>query len=102
MDSSAYAFPPFSAGHRELHARLDALVNAARLAFLQAQEAEVVRLLALWPADHGDPVLAYDMEGNLVGLARNLPVGEPADIVVFARRIRLCVATDKEGSGIAD
>lgn len=55
-----------------------------------AQEAELRRILPMWPPSFGAPAVAFDSHWTMLGLTpANTPVGELAQIVVPARRIEV-------------
>lgn len=65
-------------------------VKDALRELVAAEEAELHRMLLLWPTDRGKPAVARDRAGVMLGLCvADAPIGEVAEVLVPARRIEM-------------
>jgi hypothetical protein len=63
---------------------IDLLLRGATAAHLEAVEAELHRLLPLWPSDQGEPCVIYGPGGAFLGLGKPAAIGEVAPVLVPA------------------
>ena len=75
----------------EMASTLDKMVQETAERLQAAQEAEVARMLPLWPEGAGEPNLIFDQRGALLGLGPKGQLGDPGVILVPAQEIRLAV-----------
>ena len=80
---------PDAPGTLMLQGRLERMVARATRTFLDAVEAEVERLMPLWPPGLGAPMLGWGGDSTFLGLGAAVRVGEHGVVVVRARKIVL-------------
>lgn len=88
-EAVADAFNPDPAGTAMIQGRLERMVARATRTFLDAVEAEIGRLMPLWPAEMGEPMLVWGANSVFMGLGPAVRIGDVAVIVLPARKIVL-------------